>query len=82
MCGFVCHFILDSNCHGYIDNIIVETRITHFEIETELDRYLMLKDNLDPLTSPLTNHIIINEYIINNINPFFNTKKILKIKKT
>ena len=66
LCGFVCHFILDSNCHGYIDNIIVVTGITHFEIETELDRYLMLKDNLDPLTSPLTNHIIINEYIITN----------------
>ena len=80
LCGFVCHFILDSNCHGYIDNIIVVTGITHFEIETELDRYLMLKDNLDPLTSPLTNHIIINEYIINNINPFFKTTKKQLIK--
>ena len=31
LCGFVCHFILDSNCHGYINNIIVVTGISHFE---------------------------------------------------
>lgn len=80
LCGFVCHFILDSNCHGYIDAIIAKTGITHFEIETELDRYLMLKDNLNPLTTPLTNHIIINEYIIDNINPFFKTTKEQLIK--
>lgn len=83
LCGFVCHFILDSNCHGYIDTIIIETNITHFEIETELDRYLMLKDNLDPLRTPLTNHIIINDYIINNISPFFKTtnKQLIKSLK-
>lgn len=80
LCGFVCHFILDSNCHSYIDKIIGETGITHFEIETELDRYLMLKDDLNPLKTPLTNHIIINEYIIDNINPFFKTTKKQLIK--
>ena len=60
--------------------IILLLKQEYFEIETELDRYLMLKDNLDPLTSPLTNHIIINEYIVKNINPFFKTTKKQLIK--
>lgn len=80
LCGFICHFILDSNCHGYIDKIINKTRITHFEIETELDRYLMLKDHLDPLRTTLTDHIIISDYIIENIDPFFKTTKEQLIK--
>lgn len=75
ICGFICHFILDSNCHSYINKIIKETKITHFEIETELDRYFMVKDNLDPLRTHLTNHIIINEHTLTNIKPFFNASK-------
>lgn len=75
LCGFICHFILDSNCHGYIGTIITKTKITHFEIETELDRSFMLKDNLDPLRTHLTNHILINEHTLTSIEPFFNASK-------
>lgn len=83
LCGFICHFILDSNCHSYIDKTIKQTGITHFEIETELDRYFMIKDNLDPLRTPLTNHIKINEKIIRTIAPFFDAseKQLLKSLK-
>lgn len=75
LCGFVCHFILDSNCHHYIDMLINKTKITHFEIETELDRFFMLKDTLDPLRTHLTDHIIINQQVINNLAPFFKVSK-------
>lgn len=71
LCGYVCHYILDSSCHGYIDKIIKKTKITHFEIETELDRYFMIKDNLDPLRTHLTNHIKITDDIIITIKPFY-----------
>lgn len=75
LCGFICHYILDSNCHPYINTIIKETGITHFEIETEFDRYFMVKDHLDPLRTKLTSHIQVNESIIDNIEPYFKATK-------
>ncbi|WP_294581934.1 zinc dependent phospholipase C family protein [uncultured Thomasclavelia sp.] len=72
LCGFICHFILDSNCHGFIDDIINRTKVTHFEIETELDRDFMIEDGLDPLRTHLTNHIKVNDEIVDNIAIFFN----------
>ena len=75
LCGFICHFILDSNCHGYINIVMEETKLTHFEIETELDRDFMLKDDRDPLRTHLTDHILINDRILNTIEPFFEASK-------
>lgn len=69
--GFLCHFALDVSCHGYIDEKIKASEISHTEIEVEFDRLLMVEDGLDPLTQVLTNHIhptIKNSHII---SPFF-----------
>ncbi len=55
--GFLCHFALDSSCHGYIENKIHISGVTHTEIEVEFDRYLMIKDGLDPIRHKLTEHI-------------------------
>lgn len=54
--GFICHFMLDSQCHPYIRT--KENKISHNEIETEFDRALMLKDNLNPITFKPTSHIV------------------------
>lgn len=42
--GFACHFMLDSTCHGYINRFEMEKGVSHAEIETELDRRLMLRE--------------------------------------
>lgn len=55
--GFICHFALDMECHGYIDEKIAESSISHAEIEVEFDRRLMIHDGLNPITQVLTNHI-------------------------
>ena len=47
----------------------------HFEIETELDRYFMVKDRLDPLRTKLTDHIKVNDHTLNNIEPYFKATK-------
>ena len=39
--GFLCHYILDSECHPYISEYMEEHDLGHLEIETEFDRYLM-----------------------------------------
>lgn len=46
--GFACHFMLDSTCHPYIYHI--EDQVSHTRIEKEMDRRMMKKDGLDPLT--------------------------------
>ena len=48
LCGFLCHFMLDSTCHGYVGRFEKQTGISHAEIETELDRYLMIETGKEP----------------------------------
>lgn len=48
--GFGCHFILDSVCHPYVNKFQEETGVTHACIESELDRYYMLREGKDPFT--------------------------------
>lgn len=55
---FICHFILDETCHGYIDEKIAASGISHTEIEVEFDRMLMVKDGYDPIRHKLTGHIV------------------------
>lgn len=42
--GFACHYMLDSTCHGYIGAFERKTGASHAEIETELDRYFMVRE--------------------------------------
>lgn len=46
--GVICHFMLDSECHGYVEEMVEETGISHNEIETEFDRSLLLKMKQKP----------------------------------
>ena len=54
--GFICHFMLDSRCHPY--GRTKEDKISHNEIETEFDRVLMLRDNLNPIEFKPTFHLV------------------------
>lgn len=56
--GFLCHFILDSNCHPYISKAMKESGVSHGEIEAELDGRLMRKHNLSPQSVSAGKHII------------------------
>ncbi len=56
--GFLCHFILDSECHPYVNCYMEEKQVGHMEIETEFDRYLMELDGYDPLEYLPVHHLI------------------------
>lgn len=56
--GFLCHFILDSECHPYVNYYMEEHRLGHLEIETEFDRYLMELDGWNPLEDIPVHHLI------------------------
>lgn len=69
--GFICHFALDHSCHGYIDEKIRKSGVTHAEIEVEFDRMLLEKRGHNPITAHLTNHIPTDATCASIIAEFF-----------
>lgn len=53
MLGFICHFALDSSCHGFINRMVKKTGISHLEIEEEFEKYLLREDGKNPLGFPV-----------------------------
>lgn len=56
--GFLCHYSLDVCCHGYIQEKINASGISHAELEAELDRELLVRDGKDPVSAKLTGHLV------------------------
>lgn len=50
--GFIAHFTLDSECHGYVNSYIEENHVAHLEIEEEFEKKLLRLDQKDPLAYP------------------------------
>lgn len=46
--GFLSHFVLDSEVHGYVERKKEVSNISHNCIEAQWDRHVMLKDNRVP----------------------------------
>lgn len=80
--GFICHFVLDSECHGYIEEKIQKSGISHTEIEVEFDRMLMVYNNHNPLKHRLTNHIIPKIQYAETIAPFFENVSAAEVQKS
>ena len=45
LCGFLCHFTLDTLCHKYIDDHSTD-EVSHGKIESEFDKFLLKKDGM------------------------------------
>ncbi len=54
--GFLCHFALDSSCHGYVGEMAA-MGVSHTLLEMELDRSYLVEDGLDPIRQDLVRHI-------------------------
>ncbi len=80
--GFVTHYALDINVHGYVERMAQnhpDKDFTHGTIEVEFDRYLLVKEGKDPLRSTVIPHIVSSKKNASVIAPFFplaNTKAI------
>lgn len=56
--GYLCHFAMDYVCHGYIGEQMEEKDLSHYTIEAEYDRRLLVMDGYDkPVTVCVTNHL-------------------------
>ena len=72
--GFICHFALDSTCHGYIDRQVKELSVSHVELEMEFDKYLMRQQHLDPLQYDTTASLHADAHGGCVIAPFFHIR--------
>lgn len=79
--GFLCHFSLDTVCHGYIENKIRLSGVSHTKIEAELERTLLEKDGFDPVAHRLTAHIVPSLYNGMVMAPFFPGLEARQIKE-
>lgn len=55
--GFACHFALDHSLHGEIGEMEKESGFTHAEIETELDRRLLVREEKNPVRTYTACHL-------------------------
>lgn len=54
--GFLCHFALDVACHGYVGEKEAASGVSHGEIETEFDRFLLTEEGRNPVKTSITGH--------------------------
>ncbi len=69
--GFLCHYALDIMIHPYVDNLEVELQFSHMEMETELDRYFMIRNRRVPFEVETYKLIPCTPEITGNISPLF-----------
>ena len=69
--GFVCHFILDSECHPYVESYIEKSGVQHLEIEEEFEKKLMRMDGKDPFSYPLARLVPVDIATADAIWPFY-----------
>lgn len=69
--GFICHFILDGECHPYVNGMAEESGVHHLEIEEEFEKYLLRLDGRDPLAFPLAELIPTDNVTAAAIAPFY-----------
>lgn len=69
--GFICHFTLDSACHGYINAYEKQHNVSHAKIEAELDRYFMDQTGADFHFTNSAAHIVKSESLAEQISPLF-----------
>ena len=74
LCGFVCHFILDSECHPYVEEMIRETGVQHLEIEEEFEKLLLKEDGKDPIGFPVATLVPTDLATAQAIQPFYPVK--------
>ena len=82
--GFICHFMLDSESHTYVNQKAEEPGYNHLVMEIEFDRYLMKKDGNNPLLYPVWKHINWDKETLDAIHGIYSSFEISrkKIKKS
>lgn len=82
--GFICHFMLDSESHTYVNKKAEEPGYNHLVMEIEFDRYLMKQDGRNPFLYPAWKHITWDRETLDAIHGIYRSFQVSrkKIKKS
>lgn len=80
--GFLCHYTLDRACHGYVEKKMQASDVSHSTVETEFDRYLLIKAGKLPLKEKLTGHLVPSRKNASVIRHFFPGVRTEQIEST
>lgn len=80
--GVICHFVLDSECHPYVSEMMKKTGVGHVEIEGEFEKKLLRIDQKDPLAYPLSKLVPTDTATALAIAPFFEGRDWVTVKKS
>lgn len=70
--GVLCHYVLDSRMHRAVHQLSQDTGISHAQMETEFDRYLLeLDGKLPPDGKKLTAHLTLTEGECDTVARFY-----------
>lgn len=69
--GFLCHFMLDSAVHPYVNAKIKETGIKHVDLEGEFEKYLMYQDWVRPEKYPVWKHVPVSRSIFQTMGVMY-----------
>lgn len=69
--GFICHYILDSECHPYVSRMIKVTGAEHMEIEEEFEKKLLRMDGKDAFKYQLADLVPTDRLTAEVISPFY-----------
>lgn len=80
--GFICHYILDSECHGYVEEMVQVTGAGHLEVEEEFEKKLLRMNGEDPIAYPVGELIPTDDVTAQAIQAFYAkgiTEEIVKL---
>lgn len=80
--GFLCHFALDSYAHGYIEVKAETVGPCHSRIESQYDRYCLIKDGYNPVKTLTTFSLKPTESCCHNIAQLYDKFDEKTITKT
>ena len=70
--GLLAHYCLDSVCHPFVYSMTDNTELSHSELETEFDRYLMTLDGIKkPHESNICRHIRLKQAQFSVVSQFY-----------
>ncbi len=70
--GLICHYVLDKNCHPYVNVTMDETDCGHIEIEGAFEHKLLVEDGYTPESFPMHHLIPTKESVAESMSPFYN----------
>lgn len=69
--GFICHFILDSESHHYVEQMVKEIGVAHLEIEEEYEKRLLKMDGKNPFRYPYAKKVYTDRITAQAMEPFY-----------